>query len=74
MAQKLETEVAIQKTWADAFARRQVPQYVFGGGEGTPTGSDHDVKQFMNMLTVDAAKRLAYDRQLDSTSQNTTKH
>lgn len=66
LAQKLDAEVKIQQLWADAFARRQVPTYVFGGGEsGVPTGSDAEAKVFMQMLTLDAAKRLSYDRELN---------
>lgn len=63
LAQKLDAEIEIQKIWAQAFANRKVPQYVFGGGEGgTPTGSDGETRAFMQMLTLDAAKRLSYDR------------
>ncbi|MCB1956489.1 MAG: hypothetical protein KDG55_12480, partial [Rhodocyclaceae bacterium] len=63
LAQKLDAEIEIQRLWADAFARRAVPTNVFGGGAGgTPTGSDAEVRAFMQMLTLDAAKRLAYDR------------
>ena len=65
LAQKLEAETEIQKIWADAFAKRNVPQYVFGGGAaggGTPTGSDSEARMFMQLLTLDAAKRLNYDR------------
>ena len=65
LAQKLEAETEIQKIWADAFAKRNVPQYVFGGGVaggGTPTGSDSEARMFMQLLTLDAAKRLNYDR------------
>lgn len=64
LAQKLEAEVAIQKIWAEAFSKRQVPSTVFGGGSGTgaPVGSDTEVTAFMQMLTLDAAKRLSYDR------------
>lgn len=66
LAQKLDAEIRIQQLWADAFARRQVPQYVFsgaGGGEA-PAGSDMEVKHFMQLMTLDAAKRLSYDRDL----------
>lgn len=52
----------LQKVWADAYAKRQVPQYVFGGGNGTPKGGDSEVSSFMQMMTIDAAKRLNYDR------------
>ena len=36
---------------------------MFGSGDGgTPTGSDGETRAFMQMLTLDAAKRLSYDR------------
>jgi regulator of protease activity HflC (stomatin/prohibitin superfamily) len=66
LAQKLETEVKIQGLWADAFAKRQVPEIVMGGngGEGTPVGSNSEVKDFMSLMTVEAAKNLRYNRTL----------
>lgn len=66
LAQKLDAEVAIQKIWAEAFAKRSVPTTVFGSGGagGAPVGSDTEVKAFMQMLTLDAAKRLSYDREI----------
>jgi len=67
LAQKLEAEVEIQGVWAAAFAKRQVPTTVFGGGNGGATsqvGQDGDTKAFMQILTMDAAKRLSYDRQI----------
>ncbi len=64
LAQKLEAEIEIQKLWADAFAKRQVPTNVFGSNGTTPTGSDSETKAFMQMLTLDAAKRLSYDRDI----------
>lgn len=66
LAQKLEAEVKIQELWADAFARRNVPVNVFGGGQGgAPVGNDAETKAFMQMLTLDAAKRLNYDREVN---------
>lgn len=63
LAQKLEAEIEIQKIWAKAFSQRKVPTNVFGSGVGgAPTGSDSETKAFMQMLTLDAAKRLNYDR------------
>lgn len=64
LAQKLDAEIEIQKIWADAFSKRKVPEIVFGGGGNgsTPTGSDSETRAFMQMLTMDAAKRLSYDR------------
>lgn len=65
LAQKLEAEVRIQELWAKAFAERKVPTTVFGSGQsGAPVGNDGEVKAFMQMLTLDAAKRLNYDREL----------
>lgn len=65
LAQKLDAE--IQKLWAEAFSQRKVPTTVFGGGQtGAPVGSDGEVKAFMQMLTVDAAKRLNYDRDVNA--------
>lgn len=66
LAQKLDAEIEIQKLWANAFAQRKVPTTVFGSGGSTPTGADSETKAFMQMLTVDAAKRLNYDRTLDT--------
>lgn len=64
LAQKLEAEIRIQELWAQAYAKRQVPTNVFGAGDnsGVPVGSDGEVKAFMQMLTLDAAKRLNYER------------
>ena len=65
LAQKLDAEVQIQRLWADAFAKRKVPQNVFGGGAGgAPVGNDAETKAFMQMLTLDAAKRLSYEREI----------
>lgn len=67
LAQKLDAEIEIQKLWADAFAQRQVPTTVFGSGQGgAPVGSDSEVRAFMQMLTLDAAKRLSYDREVQA--------
>lgn len=67
---KLNAEVDIQKVWADAYARRNVPGIVLGGGgaNGVPTGSDSEVTQLMKLLTVDAAQRLNYQRTLEETT------
>lgn len=66
LAQKLEAEVEIQKLWADAFARRNVPMYVFGSGggaeSGAPVGSDDEAARLFQILTLQAAERLDYDR------------
>ncbi|MGY0216421.1 SPFH domain-containing protein [Endozoicomonadaceae bacterium StTr2] len=65
LAQKLDAEVQIQKLWAEAYAKRKVPTNVFGGGgDGAPVGNDYETKTFMQMLTLDAAKRLSYEREV----------
>ncbi|MFK8068913.1 MAG: SPFH domain-containing protein [Gammaproteobacteria bacterium] len=72
LAQKLDAEIQIQRLWADAFAKRKVPSTVFGSGggqSGSPVGSDEEVKAFMQMLTLDAAKRLNYDRDMNTDEQ-----
>jgi regulator of protease activity HflC (stomatin/prohibitin superfamily) len=70
LAQKLEAEIEIQRVWAQAYASRKVPQYVLGvggaGADATPVGADSEVKNFMQLMTIDAAKRLNYDRGLDN--------
>ena len=68
LAQKLDAEIEIQRIWAEAFAKRAVPQNVFGGGANgeTPTGSDMEVKHFMQLLTLEAAERLSYDRSVET--------
>ncbi|MBA4500962.1 SPFH domain-containing protein [Marinobacterium marinum] len=67
LAQKLDAEIKIQQLWAEAYAKRQVPTNVFGGGSGdggAPVGNDYETKAFMQLLTLDAAKRLNYERDL----------
>lgn len=67
LAQKLQAEVDIQTVWAEAYARRNVPQYVMGAGAGdgaTPTGGDQEAKLLQQILTLEYAKRLDYDRSL----------
>lgn len=64
LAQKLEAEIEIQKVWADAYARRNVPTNVFGAGGDVPSGGDQETRAFLQLLTLDAAKRLNYDREL----------
>jgi regulator of protease activity HflC (stomatin/prohibitin superfamily) len=67
LAQKLDAEVRIHELWASAYAKRAVPTNVFGAASesGVPVGSDGEVKSFMQLLTLDAASRLSYDRSLN---------
>ena len=68
LAQKLDAEVQIHELWAAAYAKRAVPANVFGAGQGSgvPVGSDGEVRNFMQLLTLDAASRLHYDRDMAS--------
>jgi len=74
LAQKLDAEIQIQRIWADAFSKRDVPQYVFGSGGGSggaPVGSDSEVRNFMQLMTLDAAKRLNYERSMTGSTDTT---
>lgn len=63
---KLDAEIQIQKVWADAYSKRNVPQIVFGGGaNGSPVGSDTEVKNFFDLMNAQAAKNLSYDRKVE---------
>lgn len=63
---KLDAEIEIQRVWAQAYATRKVPNLVFGagaGGDGGPSvGADSEVHTLIQLLSADAASRLAYDR------------
>lgn len=59
---KLDAEVSIQKVWAIAFSKRNVPTTIFGGNNST--GSDSEVTNFMNLMTMQAAKSLDYNRNI----------
>jgi len=49
--------------WAEAYAKRNVPTYVFGAGDGdTPTGGDQEAQLLQQLLAMEYAKRLDYDR------------
>ena len=63
LAQKLDAYVEIQKVWADAFARRQVPSTIFGSSEGG-AGTDSDVTEFLQLMTVQSARSLALDPEI----------
>lgn len=59
---KLEAYVEVNKVWADAFAKRNVPTTVMGG-EGGDT--DFDTSDFMSLLGVKAARDLALDTRVE---------
>lgn len=63
---KLDAELQIQKYWADAFSKRAVPSTVFVTGEAsgttTPTGSNTELQSMVQLMTMQMAKALDYDR------------
>ncbi len=61
LQQKLDAYVKAQGFWADAFAKRAVPQTVFGGAGGGVGGTDNDVQDFLNIMTMRAARDLSVD-------------
>jgi len=68
LAQKLEAEVAIQRVWAEAYAKRQVPSVDMRSGAGTngESAGGSEVAQFMQLMTLEAAKKLNYDRNVEN--------
>jgi len=59
LKQKLETYVAVQTVWAEAFAKHQVPaMQIAGAGSG---GGGNDAQVLMELLTAKAAHDLALD-------------
>ena len=60
LQQKLDAYVTAQKFWADAFSQRKVPTQVFGGQSGG-AGNDSDIQNFMDIMTMRAARDLSLD-------------
>lgn len=64
---KLDTEVAIQKVWAEAFSKRLVPQNLWVTGSGStdaPIAGNSELQQIQQLMTMQLAKTLDYDRQV----------
>ena len=58
-----KAEISSQRVWAEAYAKRNVPTYVFGAGDGdTPTGGDQEAQLLQQLLAMEYAKRLDYNR------------
>ena len=57
---KLKAFVSTQTVWADAYARRNVPSMVMGGGSDQ-AGGNADTSQFMAMMQALTAKQLVLD-------------
>jgi hypothetical protein len=60
LEKKLEAWMSAQKVWADAFAKRQVPNVVMG----EKGGQDGQASAFMELLTIKAAKDLSLDMEM----------
>jgi hypothetical protein len=60
LAQKLEAYTSVQKSWADAYARRAVPQVEMGGNTGGAGGAT-EAQGLLQLLEIKAAKDLALD-------------
>jgi hypothetical protein len=62
LQQKLDAWTTSQKYWANAASKINVPSTVFaGGGNSTAGNALGTVEQFMQMMTVNAAKQLQVD-------------
>lgn len=63
----------LERTRVLLYKSPQVPAQVFvsggGDGSGVPQGGDQEVKTFLNIMTMDAAKRLNYDRGIPAPAQ-----
>jgi hypothetical protein len=57
LKQKLAAYVETQKFWADAYSKRNVPQFVMGGESGG-SGSQNDATTFMQLQNMKVAKDL----------------
>lgn len=62
LEKKIEAAIAINKLWADAYAKRQVPTVTMGDTGGN--NQDSQANAFMQLLTVKTAKDLALDMSL----------
>lgn len=73
LQQKLDAYVTSQKYWAEAFSKRQVPKQVFGMGSGGSgkAGSDNDIQDFLNLMTMRAARDLSVDPSIGTPVEQT---
>lgn len=61
LKQKLSTIEKINKTWADAYKERRVPNIIMGStGEGG-TGTDTDVQKMLQIIQLQSLKQLGLD-------------
>lgn len=64
---KLDTEVAIQKVWAQAFSQRKVPNNLWVTGAtdtDAPMAGNTELQQIQQLMTMQLAKTLDYDREV----------
>lgn len=62
---KLDAWVEAQKFWSEAYAQRKVPTTVFANGsKDGVAGTDTSAKNFMDILTMNAAKDLQLDMKI----------
>jgi regulator of protease activity HflC (stomatin/prohibitin superfamily) len=61
---KLDAYKFSQEKWAEAYAKRSVPQFMMGDSTGS-TGSNTDAQLFQTMLNAMIAKDLALDLNVD---------
>jgi len=62
LEKKLATYERVQQAWSDAYARRQVPAYWFGGGNSkSEPGRDNDLANFMKTQTLKNLRELSLD-------------
>lgn len=62
LAQKLEAFVQVNKSWADAASRAQVPGIMMGGGASGNAGARQgEFNDYLNILATKAAKDLQLD-------------
>lgn len=67
LKQKLDAYIEVQKVWADAFSKRNVPSTYFAGGT-TGSGTDAEFKTFMQMMNVKNAQELSLDMRVSKNS------
>ncbi len=60
LSQKLEAYKVVNKYWADAYSKRNVPQWTMGGTQGG-LGSDQSTLNMQNMIGLMLAKEVGTD-------------
>ena len=58
---KLETIENMTKAWADAYSKRNVPQWYQVGGGGSNGNPDNEFHTFMNMANIANAEKIGLD-------------